>query len=229
MSGRAARFAGALARAHGHRLLLALGATWKLRFAGVENVPRSPDGRGRVLFVFTHGVLLPLAYAHRGQDAQVLISESRDGTIITDITERMGFGSVRGSSTRGGERAAHELARRAREGRDLAVAPDGPRGPRGSVGPGAPMIAARAGVPIVPVGVFAHPAWRARSWDRFLVPAPGASVAIVYGAPLEFTRENAADESSTRTIENAMLEVERRAEELVRTKWRGVSAGRLPA
>jgi lysophospholipid acyltransferase (LPLAT)-like uncharacterized protein len=85
-----------------------------------------------------------------------------------------------------------QLAARAREGLDLAVTPDGPRGPRGSVEPGALLVAARADVPIVPVGVAARGAWRAASWDRFLVPRPLARVWVVYGDGLPVAREDAA-------------------------------------
>ena len=160
---------------HGHHLLRVLGSTWRIRFFDRALVDRSRFGRGPVMYAMTHGVLLPLAYAHRDRRIQVLVSESRDGEIIARIIGNMGFGLVRGSSTRGAERAALEMVRRGREGFDLGITPDGPKGPRGSVAPGALMVAARAQVPIIPIGVAANRAVRASSWDRFLVPHPFAS------------------------------------------------------
>ncbi len=225
MSKSALRVAGDLALGHGHRLLGALGATWRMRHAGGEQVSAARSMGPAVLFVFTHGVILPLAYAHRGRGAVVLISESRDGEIITRIVERMGFVAVRGSSTRGGERAVAELARLARSGKDLAITPDGPKGPRGSVAPGTMLVASRAEIPIVPVGVSADRAWRASSWDRFLVPQPGARVAVVYGAPLRVAREPTAE--AAHAVEHAMQDVERRAEELLHTGFRGASTTKV--
>ena len=85
----------------GHLLVLSLGRTWRIRHVGNENVDRARAGRGAVLYVFSHGVLLPLSFTHRSRDIQVLISESRDGEIIARVTGKLGFGSVRGSSSRG--------------------------------------------------------------------------------------------------------------------------------
>ncbi len=193
--------------ANGHRVLRALGATWRIRHWGAGSVAAARQSRGPVLYAFTHGVLLPLAFTHRGRNVQLLISESRDGEIITQITSRLGFGAARGSSSRGGAKAVLRLARLGREGHDLAITPDGPRGPRGSVAPGVRLVAERAEVPIVPVGVAARPAWHARSWDRFLVPPPGARVWVGYGPALR-PEPDEDDDALARRIARAMADVE---------------------
>lgn len=193
--------------ANGHRLLLALGGTWRVRHAGAGHVDEARKDGGAVLYAFSHGVLLPLAYTHRHRDVRLLISESRDGEVITRVTNRLGFGAVRGSTTRGGARAVLELAALGREGYDLAITPDGPRGPRGSVAPGVGIVAARAGLPIVPVGVAANRGWNARSWDRFLIPKPGARVWVTYGSPLRVERRADEHETDSR-VEAAMADVE---------------------
>jgi lysophospholipid acyltransferase (LPLAT)-like uncharacterized protein len=69
------------------------------------------------------------------------------------------------------------------DGQDGAITPDGPRGPFEVPHIGAVRAAQRAGVAIVPVRVVASRAWRARSWDRFLVPKPFARVVITADAP----------------------------------------------
>jgi lysophospholipid acyltransferase (LPLAT)-like uncharacterized protein len=48
---------------------------------------------------------------------------------------------------------------------------------------GAVVAAERGGALIVPVHAEARPAWRARSWDRFLVPPPFARIRLAYGEP----------------------------------------------
>jgi lysophospholipid acyltransferase (LPLAT)-like uncharacterized protein len=63
------------------------------------------------------------------------------------------------------------------------MTPDGPRGPARVAKPGAVAAAQRSGAAIMPVGIGASPAWRAPSWDRFLVPSPFAKVRMVYGEP----------------------------------------------
>ncbi len=215
----------------GHHLVVAIGRTWRVRHVGRESVERARGGGGSVVYVFTHGVLLPLSFTHRNRDVQVLISESRDGEIITHITGNLGYGAVRGSSSRGGAEAVIRMARRAREGHDLAIAPDGPRGPRGSVAPGTVQIATRGRVPIVPVGVASDRAWRARSWDRFLVPKPFARVWVVYGAPIDPSGSRSEGDlgSIVARVEKGMADVEAEAEAYASGRRRAQSALRIPA
>jgi lysophospholipid acyltransferase (LPLAT)-like uncharacterized protein len=68
-------------------------------------------------------------------------------------------------------------------GRDAAVTPDGPRGPAHVFAPGAAIAAQRTGAALVPVRASASRAWRLKSWDRFLIPKPFATVRVAYGPP----------------------------------------------
>jgi lysophospholipid acyltransferase (LPLAT)-like uncharacterized protein len=134
-----------------------------------------------VIFVLWHGQMLPLLYQHRDQAVRVLISEHRDGELVARTALALGFGTVRGSSTRGAGRALLGLVREVEAGRDIAVTPDGPRGPAKSFAPGALVVAQRTGARIVPVTAVAKSAWRLRSWDSFMIPKPFARVIISYG------------------------------------------------
>ena len=136
-----------------------------------------------MIFVFWHGQLLPLVHYHRQEGIVVLVSEHADGEYITRVIERNGFGTVRGSSTRGGTKGLKGLVRAAREGKDLALTPDGPRGPRGEFKPGALLAAQMTGLPVIPLSVGASAGWRIRSWDGFLVPRPLSQITIEYLPP----------------------------------------------
>ena len=150
---------------------------------GTEHFERFRRVGTPVIFVFWHGQLLPLVHYHRHERIVVLVSEHGDGEYIARIIERNGFGTVRGSSTRGGTRGLRQLVRAARAGRDLAITPDGPRGPRGVFKPGALMAAQMTGLPVVPLAVGSSSGWRLESWDGFLVPKPFCTVRIGYLAP----------------------------------------------
>jgi lysophospholipid acyltransferase (LPLAT)-like uncharacterized protein len=162
-----------------------------------------------VIFVFWHGQLLPLLYHHRGEDAVVLVSEHADGEYVTRVIERMGFRTARGSSTRGGTRGLKGLIRAAREGHDLAVTPDGPGGPARHFKPGALLAAAVTGMPVIPVAAGATTAWRASSWDGFLVPKPFARVQLRYGAPYWIERDASEEalERHARVLEDTLNEM----------------------
>jgi hypothetical protein len=198
-------------------LLSALGRTWRIERVGVEPVERAIAAGGRVLFAFWHARLLPLVWTHRRRGIAVLVSRSRDGELITRLIERLGFETARGSSTRGGAEGAAELLEWAGRGHLLAITPDGPRGPAERVKPGLAWLAARSGLPVVPVATAARPSWRLRSWDGFRVPVPFARVCVAYGEPmavpggLDAAGEAAWTEALERAIAAVTLAAEGRA------------------
>jgi lysophospholipid acyltransferase (LPLAT)-like uncharacterized protein len=184
-----------------------LGRTWRIRWAGREHLEACRARETRVIYTFWHGRLLPLTFTHRNQGIQILISMHRDGEIIRRVTERLGFGSVRGSTGKGGARAILAMARRAEEGFDLAITPDGPRGPIETAQAGVIRIAQRAGVPVLPLATAASRGITLGSWDRFRIPAPFARVVVGYGAPIDVPRDltpEAAEEYRAE-VESALL------------------------
>ncbi len=168
--------------------LRALFRTLNIQRTGQETIPRPREERTPVIFVFWHGRLLPLIHVHRHQGTVVLVSEHRDGDYLAGLLHHFGFGTVRGSSTRGGVRGLKGLIRAARTGWDLAIAPDGPRGPNRELKLGALTVARITGLPLVPVGVGVTSAWRIRSWDGLLVPKPFSTVRVAYGPPTHVPR-----------------------------------------
>jgi len=99
------------------------------------------------------------------------------------VIQRLGFFTARGSSTRGATKGLRALIRAAREGRDLALTPDGPRGPAQVLKPGALLAARLTGLPIVPMAAGASAFWRLASWDGFMIPRPFSRVELCYAAP----------------------------------------------
>ncbi len=168
----------------GSLLLRALASTWRLRIINAEP-HRAVRAKGQpVIYTFWHGTMLPLLWQHRKERVAILISEHGDGEIIARIAHSLGYHSVRGSTSRRGERAILGTARELEGGRDVAFTPDGPRGPRESFAPGALIVSQRTGAPLVLITVDAPSAWRLTSWDRFLIPKPFARVTIAYEDPL---------------------------------------------
>ncbi len=178
----------------GSAFLHLLGRSWRFEREGVEHFQAFRDRGEPVIFLFWHSRILPLAHLHRNEGAVVLISEHRDGELIARLVERRGFGTARGSSTRGGSRGLRGLLRALRNGHDLAITPDGPKGPPRRLKLGALVAAERSGAPLIPLSVGARRAWRVRSWDRFLVPHPFARIQVVYGPPVHVPRGASREE-----------------------------------
>ena len=140
--------------------------------------------RRNVIYAFWHGHLLYLMYRYRGSGVYILVSQSRDGEVLSRILRRFGLPTIRGSSSRGGRRSLSELVRLVRAGASAAFAPDGPRGPRHRAQSGVIALARLTEIPIIPVAVGARWKIEFQSWDRFLLPLPGSRVIVAYGEPV---------------------------------------------
>jgi len=138
-----------------------------------------------VVFCLWHQSLLGVLGRHHGQRVAALTSLSGDGTIMAEYIGRIGLRPIRGSSSRGGLKAARELMKAVSEGWHAAITVDGPRGPFKEVKPGPFEISRRTGAPIVPVAVRASREISfKRAWDRFRLPLPGARMVLIYGPPM---------------------------------------------
>jgi lysophospholipid acyltransferase (LPLAT)-like uncharacterized protein len=159
-------------------------ATLRVRVvrSDIEQVVRAQ--RRNVIYAFWHGHLLYLMYRYRGSGVYILVSQSRDGEVLSRILQRFGLLTIRGSSSRGGWRSLLELVRLARAGASAAIAPDGPRGPRHQAQSGIIALAQLTEIPIIPVAVGARWKIEFQSWDRFLLPLPGSRVMVAYGEPV---------------------------------------------
>lgn len=170
-----------------------IGVTWRVRMIDAGPVDRMRHEGQPVALLLWHGQLLPLLYIMRFQSIACLISTHRDGELIAQVAQRLGCKLVRGSSSRGADRALLGLVRALKDGYTIAVTPDGPRGPYRTFAPGALVAAHRADAPVVAFGVHATRAWYLKSWDRFMIPKPFARVTIVFDAPLRVPGEHARD------------------------------------
>ncbi len=202
----------------GYTLARAIGCTLRIHVEGWEPIEEHLRmGTGAVM-VSWHGRTFVPANLMRGRGFLAMISLSRDGEIQAEIFRRFGFRILRGSTSRGGVRAALEAAREVRKGAILAFTPDGPRGPSRKFQPGALLIAQKAGVPIYPVGVSAYPRILLPTWDQYLIPLPFARCAYLVGEAVWVppSADKDAFVQLAEQLESAINTLEARAESLVR-------------
>jgi lysophospholipid acyltransferase (LPLAT)-like uncharacterized protein len=194
-------------------LIRALAATVEFRFHD-DATMRSWESEGRpFILAFWHRYLILMRYSYRGSRMTVLVSQSWDGELTSQTLAHLGIDTCRGSTTRGGAGALRDLLRRARSGSDLGFTPDGPKGPVRKVQPGVILAAAMSGLPIQPVALAASRHKLLRSWDKMVVPLPGATVDIVFGEPLVVAPKSSIDAGVTR-LEESLLALDARAEAL---------------
>jgi len=181
----------------------------RVRVVGEEIALGCLADYGRVIIAVWHQRFLPaLAYVAKFRNFEpiVMISQSRDGELISRIVNTLGWYTVRGSSSKGGRQALRELQKRVREGYRVGHIVDGPRGPHGVVKPGLLLIAQASQMPIVPVIISSEKKWVFNSWDRFMVPKPFSRVIIRFGDEIRVSKnlQQSEFEEKRLSIENTL-------------------------
>ncbi len=199
----------------GPLLIYVLGMTLRIKWVGEENLDILRKEKKSVIYAFWHGRMLILAYSHRKLKAHVLISQHQDGEFIARIIHRLGYVTVRGSTTRGGSKALFEMCEKITSGFDVAITPDGPKGPGFQVHPGTIYIAQRSGMPIVPITNSAKNRWNLSTWDRFLIPKPFSEAMIILGKPIYVPTESTPQELEEKRmeLEKQLMELTQKADE----------------
>lgn len=128
------------------------------------------------------------AYGLRDKkNVNILISNSRDGQVISYVMEKFGFQVCRGSSNRkGAVSGTLKMISKLKEGEAVAIMVDGPRGPLHKVKSGVVMVAREANVPIIPVHWYSDQLnfIKVPSWDKMTVPVGPCWLLNLYGEPI---------------------------------------------
>ncbi len=207
----------AVIAAVGYRLVVWLGATLRWRAAGTEHLNAVVQSGRQPIMAFWHGRILPGTLYFQGRGIVVITSENFDGEWIAGIIERFGYGTARGSTSRGGLKALLQLKRDMAAGRQAAFTVDGPRGPARVAQPGAVWLAKATGNPVVPFHCEASRHWTLASWDRTQIPKPFATMAIAIGEPFYVPEDSDDDglEAAREELQQRLMALESRARELL--------------
>jgi hypothetical protein len=184
----------------GYPLINALGHTLRWRVDGLHHLDAIRASGRQPVMAFWHGRILSATFYFRRRGIVVITSENFDGEWIARIIERFGYGTARGSTTRGALKAMLRMGRELERGRPAGFTVDGPRGPARVAQPGAVWLAKTTGNPVLPFHLEASSHWTMRSWDRTQIPKPFSTVALAVGEPLDVRGE----------VEDGRLELERR-------------------
>jgi lysophospholipid acyltransferase (LPLAT)-like uncharacterized protein len=214
---RAKRLQARLIASAGYRLIAVLGSTLRWRVDGLEHFDGIVRSGRQPIMAFWHGRILPATYYFRRRGIVVITSENFDGEWIAGIIERFGYGTARGSTSRGGRKALLQLTREMAAGKPAGFTIDGPRGPARVAQQGAVWLAKATGNPVLPFHLEASRHWTLKSWDRTQIPKPFATVALAVGEP--FTVPADADdailEEARRSLEQRLHALEARARAMI--------------
>jgi lysophospholipid acyltransferase (LPLAT)-like uncharacterized protein len=178
------------------------------------------------IVMFWHKVISLSVVSRRivgGKTGNAMISNSSDGSLISDIVGQISWKSVRGSrgkeggEDKGGAQAFRDSLKLIRAGEIVAITPDGPRGPV-EVMPEGPVLIGRASkAPVFMFGFACKPAFRPNTWDDMMAPFPFGRGAIVVTGPWSAgqPRDPAAIEAVRAAWERELTAAQRRAEAIV--------------
>jgi lysophospholipid acyltransferase (LPLAT)-like uncharacterized protein len=197
-------------------LIRALGATYRWQVDGFQHYESIVASGRQPIFAFWHGRILPATLFWKNRGIVVITSQNFDGEWIAGIIRRFGYGTARGSTSRGGARALVQLRRDLAGGKPAGFTIDGPRGPARVAQPGAVFLAGATGQPILPFHIEASSAWTMKSWDRTQIPKPFAHIGVAIGQRMEIrdTQHMTIDDGVQR-VQDALHELELRAQRII--------------
>lgn len=153
------------------------------------------DSRRGVLCVWHDLLIIPTFVAHKANRGRncCLVSKHQDGSYLAEAMAFLDYGTVRGSTKRGGAGAVKQLLEDT-AGKHIVITPDGPQGPRRKLKPGAVYVASQTGKVICPGAYACQRAWKiAGSWTDMVIPKPFTTVYAVTGhaiaVPPDLSRE----------------------------------------
>jgi len=172
-------------------VLAAIGLTLRFEVIAEEGaIPATPPANG--IFCFWHRCTLPCGWYFRKFRCSILISQSFDGELIARTLGLLGYGTVRGSSSRGGAAGLLALQGVLKSGLPVVFTADGPRGPIYQTKIGPVKLAQMTGEEIGSFYLLPERAWVMQSWDQFLIPKPFSRVAVSWARAVAAPR---ADDS----------------------------------
>jgi lysophospholipid acyltransferase (LPLAT)-like uncharacterized protein len=217
-SSRRKRAEAAAIAAVGYPVINALGQTLQWRVEGDAHLDAVTASGRQPIMAFWHGRILPGTLYFRRRGIVVITSENFDGEWIARIIERLGYGTARGSTSRGGLKALLQLKRDMTAGKPAGFTIDGPRGPARVAQPGAIWLAKATGNPVVPFHAEASSHWTMTSWDRTQIPKPFSTVALAIGQPIDVASDcgEAQVEEKRQELEASLRALETRALDMLR-------------
>ena len=189
-------------------------STLRWEVQGREHLDDTLAGGHRPIFTFWHVCIVTATYFWRNRGIVVMSSTSRDAEYTGRVIKRFGYGTARGSATRGGGRALAEMALCLENGMEVGFTIDGPRGPAYVAKSGAVTLARHTGQPILPFHIAARSYIELPSWDRLQIPLPFTRAASFIGEPIYVSRDAASQDIADKqaALQSALEGLRRDAE-----------------
>jgi lysophospholipid acyltransferase (LPLAT)-like uncharacterized protein len=175
----------------------------------IENQPsfkRLKEGDKGAIILTWHSriMLLPGAWTTKELNIKILISTSRDGSIVSNACRFLKINTIRVTNKvkkqeqkvkkPHNSKPQHEIIKSLRSKDIVVITPDGPRGPRQRIKKGALRIARITGVPIYPIIFSVNKRKVFKTWDNFILPFPFNTGKVIWTDPIYIPKESTDSE-----------------------------------
>ena len=193
-------------------LIRAICATVKFEVIGWENHTEDEP----LVYCFWHNRIPTATYFWRRRGIVVMSSQSFDSEYIARFIQRFGYGTAKGSSTRGARAGLIQMIRAVRAGKSAAFTVDGPHGPLYEAKPGALLLAAKANAAILPFSISLDRCWRLPSWDRIEIPKPFARAIVVIGKRIHVPADEGNNDQHQQRLHRTLEELRAQSDESIK-------------
>lgn len=184
--------------------------TWRYTFKNRHIYDDLINSNKKPVIAVWHDQLLVCTHIERHKGLVGIASDSKDGELISFALERWGYHMARGSSTRGGVKAAIKAIKECKKySAPCAITVDGPLGPRHVAKSGAVFIAKNLDNIILAGVVNTKHFIRFNSWDKFMLPLPFAKIEVTYAQPIYLDNDTSEDamENGRLLLQKTMVEL----------------------
>ncbi len=187
---------------------------------GYENFDTVYEQEIPSIIAYWHNRIFLMTYFWRKYDGATLSSQSFDGEYTARVAQKLGYGVIRGSTSRGGAKALKRMVKLSKKGTRMTFTVDGPRGPRYKAQSGVVHFAKRSNLPIIAVLIEAKNFWTTNSWDKLQIPKPFTKAKVFISEPV-FVAKTA----NKRQLDEKQKELQTKLDELVEIgkQWRNSS------
>jgi lysophospholipid acyltransferase (LPLAT)-like uncharacterized protein len=141
----------------------------------------------QAVFIFWHSQMLAGWSLFKNKKSCALVSQSKDGEILSALLKKWNYKVSRGSSSKGGKEALKDLTDAAKNGYNIIITPDGPRGPAMQIKNGALIVSNECNIPIIPVKItYYSKKILLKSWDKFEIPYPFTKCEVKFGSEFSY-------------------------------------------
>lgn len=190
--------------------------TSRWEYLDFDILDRYVKGEKPFIICFWHGRLLmmPVLWKY-SRPFKMLLSQHKDGLLISKILKYFNIDPVYGSTKRGGSEAIIELIRSSRKGMAIGITPDGPRGPAFTVSKGTIALAHWIHADLIPVSFATKHRKVLKTWDQFYLPLPFSRGVFKVSDPLPYPQDKKQFSLAADTLKKRMIDLQSQLDTLI--------------